>query len=57
VDDLSAELNAAQITEMVLRGEGLDRMIDDKQRGQVARMVEDWLFDPCGRGASSGLPR
>jgi hypothetical protein len=57
VDDLADELGADQIAEMVLRGEGLDPVIDGKQRDQVARTVEDWLFDPRGRGAMSGLPR
>jgi hypothetical protein len=57
VDDLTDELAADQIAEMVLRGEGLDPVIDGQQRDQVARTVNDWLFDPHGRGATSGLPR
>jgi hypothetical protein len=57
VDDLADELGADRIAEMVLRGEGLDPVIDEKQRDQVARTVEAWLFDPRGRGALSGLPR
>ena len=58
VDDLTAELSADEITEMLLRGEGLDPvMTDRKQSADVLRMVQDWLFDPRGRGASSGLPR
>ena len=58
VDDLTAELNADQITEMILRGEGLDpAMTDREQSAVVLRMVQDWLFDPSGRGARSGLPR
>jgi len=47
-----------ELTEMVLRGEGLDPvMTDRKQSAGVLRMVQDWLFDPRGRGAKSGLPR
>jgi hypothetical protein len=55
-DDLTDELSADEITERVLRQEGLDPVIDDKQRDYVTRMVKDWLFDPRGRGARSGLP-
>jgi hypothetical protein len=57
VDDLTDELDANEITEMVLRGEGLDPVIDDTQRDYVTRMIEDWLFDSRGRGIRSGLPR
>jgi hypothetical protein len=57
VDDLTADLSADEITEMVLRGEGLDPvMTDRKQAASVLRTVEDWLFDPRGRGIKSGLP-
>jgi hypothetical protein len=58
VDDLTAELSANEITEMVLRGEGLDPvMTDRKQSAAVLRIVQDWLFDPRGRGVRSRLPR
>jgi hypothetical protein len=57
VDDLTDGLSAHEIAEMVLRGEGLDPVIDRTQRDRVARIVTDWLFDPCGRGDGSGLPR
>jgi len=58
VDDLTDELSADEITEMVLRGEGLDPgLTDRKQSAGVLRTVQDWLFDPQGRGAKSGLPR
>jgi hypothetical protein len=57
VHDLTDELSADEITEMVLRGEGLDPVIDDKQRDYVTRVAKDWLFDPRGRGARSGLPQ
>lgn len=57
VDDLTAELNANEITDMVLRREGLDPVLcDRKQSACVLHMVQDWLFDPRGRGAKSGLP-
>jgi hypothetical protein len=57
VDDLTADLSADEITEMVLRGEGLDPvMTDRKQAASVLRTVEDWLFDPRGQGIKSGLP-
>lgn len=55
-DDLTSELSAVQIAEMVLLGEGLDPVMDEKRREQVARFVRDWLFDPRGRGVKSGLP-
>jgi hypothetical protein len=54
---LGDELGADEIAEMVLRREGLDPVIDGKQRDQVSQTVRDWLFDPQGRGARSGLPR
>jgi hypothetical protein len=58
VDDLTDELSADEITEMVLRGEGLDPVMGSgKARDEVGRMVKDWLFHPRGRGAKSELPR
>jgi hypothetical protein len=56
-DDLGDELTAGEITDMVLRGEGLDPVMDRTQRESVKKVVEDWLFDPLGRGARSGLLR
>jgi hypothetical protein len=58
IDDLTAELSAGEITEMVLRGEGLDPVMTDREQSAgVLRTVQDWLFDASGRGARSGLPR
>ena len=31
-------------------------MLDKETRRWLRGKVVDWLFDPCGRGASSGLP-
>jgi hypothetical protein len=59
-DDLTDDLSADEITEMVLHGEGLNTdplMGSGKARDEVGRMVRDWLFDPGGRGVRSGLPR
>lgn len=56
-DDLTDGLGGREIAEMVLRGEGLDPVMDAKQLDYVTRLVNDWLFDPRGRGAKSGLPR
>jgi hypothetical protein len=57
-DDLTGDLSARDIGEMILQREGLDPvMMNQGERERVMRMVTDWLFDPCGRGARSGLPR
>lgn len=56
-EDLTESLTAQEIAEMVLAGEGLDPQIDSRSRDMIARTVSDWLFDPDGRGARSGLPR
>ena len=45
------------IARRVLRIEGLDPVLDSKQYDEVCEIVNDWLFDPRGRGARSGLPR
>jgi len=56
-DDLTGDLSADEITEMILRREdcwplaGRGPAVDE-----VAGMVKDWLFDPRGRGVRSGLP-
>jgi hypothetical protein len=62
-DDLTGDLSADEITELVLRREGFLEegrdvvMASRTAWDEVARMVRDWLFDPRGRGARSGLPR
>jgi len=63
VDDLTADLSANEIIEMVLRREGVlaaqrDVVMASRTAwDEVAGMVRDWLFDAHGRGAKSGLPR
>jgi len=32
-------------------------MVDGGLRAQIKAIVNDWLFDPYGRGERSGLPR
>ena len=44
------------IAEAILRREGLDPVTDRRQYERVANAVDDWLFNPRGRGAKSGLP-
>jgi hypothetical protein len=56
-EDLTESLTAREIAEMVLVGESLDPPLNEKMRNSVERQVSDWLFDPQGRGARSGLPR
>lgn len=56
--ELADELGSQKIVEMVLVSEGLDPVrTDRKLREPVACMLDDWLFDPRGRGVRSGLPR
>ena len=55
-EDLTEELSAREIAELVLEGEGLDPRLNAKMREGVERTVNDWLFDAHGRGARSGLP-
>ena len=51
-------LSAEEVVEAVLVAEGLDpAKCDAKTRASLAATVDDWLFDPHGRGAKSGLPR
>jgi hypothetical protein len=47
-----------EIVDTVLLVEGLDPAeVDPCQRAQILTVVNDWLFDPHGRGERSGLPR
>jgi hypothetical protein len=59
--DSSALLNMGGVDEVVhavLVAEGLDPLTcARKTKAYLAQAVEDWLFDPRGRGAKSGLPR
>jgi hypothetical protein len=57
-DDLADPIASAEMVDLVLRREGLDPATTRSTlRESVLRVVEDWLFDPNGRGARSGLPR
>jgi hypothetical protein len=57
-DDLTDDSSGEAIAEMILRREGLDPLtMNQRERERVIRTVIDWLFDPNGRGAKSGLPR
>lgn len=55
-DDLSEMASPHEIAERVLQIEGLDPALDSKNYDEVRRVIEDWMFDPNGRGARSGLP-
>ena len=47
--------NAEALVDAILVAEGAE--LDHPHRDQyLRRLVEDWLFDTEGRGASSGLP-
>jgi hypothetical protein len=49
---------AEEIIDSVLVAEGLDPATCDRAtRATLAKVVDDWLFDPQGRGVQSGLPR
>jgi hypothetical protein len=51
-DDADAFLAA------VLAADGRDpALVDKRERQELRGVVCDWLFDPQGRGAKSGLPR
>lgn len=46
------------VVDAVLIVEGLDPVgVAGQQRAQIEAVVVDWLFDPHGSGARSGLPR
>jgi hypothetical protein len=60
VDDLTAGLDVDEIVRMVFVAEGMDpdaSMLREDLREPVAQIVDDWLFDPNGRGRRSRLPR
>lgn len=47
-----------EVVDAVLVVEGLDPgVVDPRQRAQIRAVVVEWLFDPQGKGATSGLPR
>jgi hypothetical protein len=57
-EDFAQDLTADEITDMIVRGEGLDPvMIRKELRQQVREIVVDWWFKQDGPGTRSGLPR
>jgi hypothetical protein len=45
------------IADAIVRAEfGETGLGDDARRASLLVLVDDWLFDPDGRGARSGLP-
>jgi len=51
-------MSVDEVVEAVLVAEGWNPvMCDRKVKAYLAQAVGDWLFDPRGRGARSGLPR
>ncbi len=57
-DDLGDAMTASEIADLVLSGEGLDPATTRRTlHDSIRQVIDDWLFDPNGRGANSGLPR
>lgn len=57
-DAITESSSIEEIVDSVLVAEGVDpAMTDRKIHAFLARVVDDWLFDPQGRGAKSGLAR
>jgi hypothetical protein len=57
-ENFADDLTADEITDMIVRGEGLDPvMIRKELRQQVREIVVDWWFKHDGPGTSSRLPR
>ena len=45
------------VVESIIRAEfGESGLSDAERRMWLTSIVDDWLFDPAGRGARSGLP-
>jgi len=56
-EGLAGADSAEEIADAVLIAEGLDpAMCDRATRAALVEVVDDWMFDPQGRGAQSGLP-
>jgi hypothetical protein len=51
---VAAQADAYQLADAILEAEGASAA--HPHRRQLRRLVEDWLFDPRGRGAHSALP-
>lgn len=44
------------IIDAIIAAEFGDADVDEDKRVWLAPVVDDWLFDPQGRGTASGLP-
>lgn len=45
------------VTDSIVRAEfGESKLGDETRRAWLRPIVDNWLFDPVGRGARSGLP-
>jgi hypothetical protein len=57
-DSLQAAASVEVVVRSVLEAEGLDPVTCTPEvQAQLARTVDDWLFDPHGCGVRSGLPQ
>ena len=46
-----------EVVDAIIRAEyGETHALERETRQWLAALVDDWLFDPRGRGAASGLP-
>lgn len=55
---LTSAQSANEVIRAVLTAEGLDPVTCDRKTcALLEQVVDDWLFDPHGRGARSKLPR
>lgn len=52
---VSSGADAGALVDLILVAEGAGLDHPHRER-YLVRIVEDWLFDPQGRGARSGLP-
>ncbi len=49
--------DADAIADAIVAGElGNAGLCDHRTRSWLTSLIDDWLFDPSGRGAASGLP-
>ena len=55
--DLAEARDADAVLRAILAAEDMEpESLDRVTCAKLTRIVEDWLFDPHGRGARSGLP-
>ena len=53
----SRPLDREALAEAIIRAEFGDASVDEQDRRSfLLPILDDWLFDPAGRGARSGLP-